>query len=65
MKIIQARHWWHHIIQGDEEHEVTDSEVDDKPSYDELQSSFNELHGEFPKLSKKFKTKENYFKSRK
>jgi hypothetical protein len=39
---------------SDEEHEVSDYEIDDKPSYDELQSAFNELYEEFLKLSKKY-----------
>lgn len=32
---------------SDEEYEVSDSEIDDKPSYDELQSAFYELYDEF------------------
>jgi hypothetical protein len=39
---------------SDEEHEVSDSEIYDRPSYDELQSAFNELYEEFLKLSKKY-----------
>lgn len=30
---------------SDEEHEVSDSEIDNRLSYDELQSALNELHG--------------------
>lgn len=39
---------------SDEEHEVSDSKIDDKPSYEELQSTFNELHDEILKLFGKF-----------
>lgn len=39
---------------SDDEHEVSDSKIDDKPSYDELQCAFNELHDGFLKLSRKF-----------
>lgn len=38
---------------SDEEHEVSDYEIDDRPSYGELQSAFNGLHDEFLKLSRK------------
>lgn len=38
---------------SDKEHEVSDSEIDDIPSYDELQSVFHELHDELLKLSRK------------
>lgn len=40
----------HHSIY--EEYEVSDYEIDDKPSYDELQNIFHELHEEFLKLSR-------------
>lgn len=38
---------------SDEEYKVSNSEIDDRPSYDELQSVFNELHDEFFKLFRK------------
>ena len=38
---------------SDEEHKVSDSEIDDIPSYDELQSVFHELHDELLKISRK------------
>lgn len=43
---------FHHS--SDEEHEISDYEIDDRTSYDELQSGFNELYGEFLKLSRNF-----------
>lgn len=51
---------------SDEEHEVSDFEADDIPSYDELQSSFHELHDELLKISRKYSIqKKTIFKSRK
>lgn len=41
----------------DEENEVSDSESNDMPSYDELQNSFHELHEECLKLSRKCSNK--------
>lgn len=35
----------HHL--SDKEHEVSDYEIDDSPSYDELQNAFHELHEVF------------------
>lgn len=39
---------------NDEENEVSDSEINDIPSYDELQNAFHELHEECLNLSRKF-----------
>lgn len=38
---------------SDKEHEVSDYEIDDRPSYDELHNVFHELHEEFLKISRK------------